>query len=134
MKSKVAFLGVLFFVLGFVACAGKTPYYLPFGKIPAANSQEIHIAKAYDFVFLNTFDAIGTLPNWVPDKTRKDEGLIHVRNTQYSRLDDSDLRMISIRIRRNDAQQTSVFLEPESRRVIGADEVLDAIRKKFNVA
>lgn len=131
MKSKLSFFGFFLAVLMVSACAGKSPY-LPFKQIPASNFQEIQVAKSYDFVFLGTFDAISLLPNWRPSKTLKDAGLIVARNIRYSRLDDSDMRVISIRIRRDNAEHTSVFLEPDSRRIIGADEVLAAIRKKFS--
>ncbi len=112
---------------------GSTPKYLPVEQIPASNFDEIHIGKPYDLVYLNTFDAVNVLPNWVPDKTLKDDGLIRLQNTQFSRLNDADNRVIHIRLRRDAARQTSVFLDPESRRVIGADEVLAAIRKKLGV-
>ena len=132
MKSKYlagVYLGCVFFV---AACA-SAPKFLPIEKIPAGNNEEIHVEKAYDFVYLNTYDAVNVLSNWVPDKTLKDEGLIRLQNTQFSRFDDSDNRTINLRVRRDTAKQTSVFLDPDSRRVIGADKVLDAVRKKLNV-
>lgn len=112
------------------ACAGASDY-LPMDKIPAGNSQEIQVNKPYDFVYLNVFDTANTLTRWTPDKTLKDEGLIRLQNTQASRLDDASLRVINVRIRRDSATQTSVFLEKDSQRVVGADGVLDAIRKRF---
>ncbi len=115
----------------FTACA-HTSDYLPIEKIPAGNNQEIHVAKAYDFVYLAAFDAINASSHWAPDLTSKDDGLIKARNTQYSRLDDSSNRIVLVRIRRDSLTQTSLYLDPGSRNVIGADEVLDAIRKKLN--
>ena len=132
MKSKYLAGVYLMLTLLVVACAGSSKY-LPLEQIPAGNNEEIHVDKAYDFVYLNTYDAVNVLSSWVPDKTLKDEGLIRLQNTQFSRFDDSDNRTINLRVRRDSAKQTSVFLDPDSRRVIGADKVLEAVRKKLNV-
>ncbi|HRK62439.1 MAG TPA: hypothetical protein PLY88_07835, partial [Candidatus Omnitrophota bacterium] len=113
-------------------CAGKSSY-LPADQVPAGNSQEILIEQPYDLVYLAVFDTVNDLTEWSPDKTLQTEGLIRLRNTQFSRFDDSDRRFIQVRIRRDGQFQTSVFLDPESRNIIGAAEVLDAIRKKFGV-
>lgn len=123
-----------FFVTAFflAACASSSPY-LPVEKIPASNSEEIHVDKAFDFVYLNVFDAANEMKTWSPTKTLKDEGLIQLRNSQFSRFDESDRREIYLRVRRDTPMKTSVFLEPDSRRVIGADEVLAAVRKKLGV-
>ena len=132
MKSKYLS-GVYLLAVFLAAGCANAPKYLPIEQIPASNYEEIHVDKPYDFVYLNTFDAVNVLPNWAPDKTLKDDGLIRLQNSQFSRLDDADNRVINLHIRRDGAKQTSVFLDPESRRVIGADEVLKAIRKKLGV-
>ncbi len=132
MRSKYLAGTYLCFALGLAACAGSQKY-LPIEQIPAGNNEEIHVAKAYDFVYLNVFDTVNALPDWAPDKTLKDEGLIRLKNTQFSRFDDSSNRVINLHIRRDSALQTSVYLDPDSRRVIGADQVLAAIRKKFSI-
>jgi|GEM_PF-2882129 len=113
-----------------MACASPS-HFLPIEKIPAGNSEEIHISKSYDFVFLSVFDAVNASDHWAPSQTLKDEGLIRLRNTQFSKIDDSSARAVDVRIRRDSLTQTSVFLDQDSRRVIGADEVLNAIRKKL---
>ena len=125
--SKRVFL-LATFVL--TACAGASSY-LPMDKIPAGNSQEVQVNKPYDFVYLSVFDTANTMTKWTPLKTLKDEGLIRLQNTQFSRLDDASLRIVNVRIRRDSSTQTSVFLEKDSQRVVGADEILDAIRKKL---
>lgn len=116
--------------LGLSACASSDKL-LPLGSVPASNNDEIIVSKPYDNVYLGVFDAVNGLSNWTPEKTLKDEGLISLKNTQFSRFDDSDNRNINLRIRRDSPKQTSVFLDPDSRRVVGADEVLLAIRKKL---
>lgn len=134
MKSKVWVGFYLSLTLFLAACAGPSSPYLPAEQVPAGNSREIRVNKAFDFVYLNTFDAVNMMPNWIPEKTIKDEGLIQLKNKEYSRFDDSDRRVINLRIRRDSPTQTSVFLEQDSQRVIGADEVLAVIRKKLGVA
>jgi hypothetical protein len=116
--------------LSLSACASSDKL-LPLGSVPATNNEEIVISKPYDFVYLSVFDVVNGLSKWTPEKTLKDEGLIALKNTQFSRFDDSDNRNIHLRIRRDNPKQTSVYLDPDSRRVIGADEVLLAIRKKL---
>ena len=125
--SKELFL-LTFFVL--TACANSSQY-LPLDKIPEGNNQEIQVNKPFDFAYLAVFDTANEMKNWTPTQTSKDEGLIQIKNTQFARFDDSNLRVVNVRIRRDSAEQTSVFLEPDSRRVVGADEILDAIRRKL---
>ncbi|HCM43157.1 MAG TPA: hypothetical protein DIS66_07605 [Candidatus Omnitrophica bacterium] len=129
---KLSVLLSLIFCFALSGCAGKSSY-LPADQVPAGNSQEILIEQPYDLVYLAVFDTVNDLTEWSPDKTLQTEGLIRLRNTQFSRFDDSDRRFIQVRIRRDGQFQTSVFLDPESRNIIGAAEVLDAIRKKFGV-
>ena len=129
---KLSVLLSLIFCFALSGCAGKSNYLLP-DQVPPGNSQEVLVEQPYDFVYLAVFDTVNDLTEWAPDKTLQTEGLIRLRNTQFSRLDDSDRRFVQIRIRRDGQFQTSVFLEPESRNIIGASDVLDAIRKKFGV-
>ena len=132
MKSKFSVVFSFLFTLGLAACAGSSAY-LPIAEIPESNRQVIQVDKAYDFVYLAVFDATNGLSGWAPLKTLKDEGLILLKNTQFSRFNDADSRVISLRIRRDSSTKTSFFLEPESQRVIGADEVMNAIRKKLGL-
>lgn len=134
MKFKFSIALFLGLSLIFAACAGKSSPYLPIEKVPASNSQEIKVEKGYDFVYLSVFDTVNNLSSWKPDKTLKEEGIIRLRNTLFSRLDDSDLRVITLHVRRDSVTQTSVYLDTNSRRVIGADEVLAAIRQKLGVS
>lgn len=128
----VTLLSLVFCVL-FSGCASKT-CCLPSDQGPASNYQEIVVEKPFDFVYLAVFDVANMLSSWVPDQTVKNEGLIRLRNTQYSRFDDSDRRTIEINIRRDDNSHTRVLLAPQSRNVIGASDVFEAIRLKLDVA
>ena len=132
MKSKFG-TGVLLLLVWAVAACASPSAYLSIEKTPASNYEEIHVDKAYDFVYLSVFDVVNALDGWTPEVTRKDEGLIRLHNTQSGRLDNSSLRAVNIRIRRDNQTQTSVFLDSDSTRVIGADEVLAAIRKKLGM-
>jgi len=123
---SVLFAGAIFFS----ACSTQSSL-IPWEQVPAGNSDEIQVEKAFDYVYLAVFDVVNELDGWAPDKTLKEEGLIRLQNTRFSRLDDSDARVIKIRIRRDSQIQTSVFLDPDSRRIIGAGDVLTAIRTKL---
>ncbi len=129
---KMSFWLSLAFALVLSGCAGKSSY-LPIAQVPASNFEEIRVAKPYDFVYLGVFDTVNELSAWNPEQTLKADGLIVLQNSQFSRFDDSDRRVLRLKIRRDSQYQTSVFLEPESRSVIGASDVLEAIRKKFGV-
>lgn len=130
MRSSIASLAFVVFLILSV-CAIKTPFV--FAEGVTSSSQEIQINKPYDFVFLAVFDTVNELPDWVPEQTYKAEGLIRIRNSQFSRFDDSSRRIVEIRIRRDSTAQTSVFLDPKSSGAIGASDVLEAIRKKLGV-
>lgn len=132
MKSRYLAGVYLLCALGMAACE-STPKYIPVEQIPAGNYAEMHVDKTYDFVYLAVFDTLNGLNSWAPDLTLKDDGLIRLHNTRFSGLDDADRRIINIRIRRDNPNQTSVFLDPDSRRVVGADDVLAMIRKKLGV-
>jgi hypothetical protein len=124
--SSLAF--VVWLVLS--VCVVK-PSFVSAELVSPATSEEVRVNKPYDFVFLAVFDTVNELPDWVPEKTVKAEGLIRLYNSQYSRLDDSSRRVLQIRIRSDSTLQTSVFLDPDYRNVIGASEVFEAIRKKL---
>ncbi len=113
-------------------CAVKTSSFAA-ETVSASNSDEVRVDKPYDFVFLAVFDTVNELPDWIPEKTLKADGLIRLYNGRFSRLDDSSRRVVQIRIRSDSKLQTSVFLDPDYRNVIGASEVFEAIRKKFGV-
>lgn len=131
MKLSISFLSfALCLVLS--VCAVKPSFVLA-EPVSSSNSEEVRVNKPYDFVFLAVFDTVNELPDWVPEKTLKAEGLIRLYNSRYSRLDDSSRRVVQIRIRSDSTLQTSVFLDPDYRNVIGASEVFEAIRKKFGV-
>lgn len=131
MRLTVLFSTFCLSVLIFGGCS-NTASYIPLEQIPASNNDVIKVEKAFDYVYLAVFDAVNELEGWSPSKTLKGEGLIYLQNARFSRLDDSSARAVGVRIQRDSQTQTSVFLEPESRRIIGADEVLAAIRKKLD--
>jgi hypothetical protein len=61
------------------------------------------------------------------DSTDKEKGTLTVRDTNFSRLDDSDLRNITFLVKRVDRDTTSVSIEPGSQKVYGGDELIKAI-------
>ena len=53
--------------------------------------------------------------------------MISVRDTNYSQLDDSDLRVITFAVKRVDRGTTAVSIEPKSQKVFGGKKLLDAV-------
>ena len=81
----------------------------------------------YDLTFLRTLDAADTHPDWEPNWTDKEKGVIHLQNTRYSSFADADKRSMVLLVRREDAGESSVRLAPESQAVVGGGEVLKLI-------
>jgi hypothetical protein len=50
-----------------------------------------------------------------------------MRDTNYSRLDDSDLRVITFVVKRVDRETTSVSIAPQSQKVFGGKKLLEAV-------
>ncbi|MDD5225578.1 MAG: hypothetical protein PHV97_00145, partial [Candidatus Omnitrophica bacterium] len=65
--------------------------------------------------------------DWELDETDKEKGILSVRDTNYSRLDDSDLRVITFQVKRVDRGTTSVSIDPKSQKVFGGKKLLDAV-------
>ncbi|OQA56502.1 MAG: hypothetical protein BWY42_00984 [Candidatus Omnitrophica bacterium ADurb.Bin277] len=85
-----------------------------------------------DLTYLRTMEAVDSRPGWELEGTDKEKGIIKVRNVQYSRLDDSDKRSLTILVRRISAARTSVALAPESQRSLGGGDMLQTIKEKLN--
>ncbi|HOG24438.1 MAG: hypothetical protein BWY44_01129 [Candidatus Omnitrophica bacterium ADurb.Bin292] len=80
-----------------------------------------------DLTYLRTTEAMETLPGWVIESTDKEKGVIAARNVEYSRLDDSDTRTVTVLVKRVDRTHTSVTLAPESQRSLSGGDMLKAI-------
>ena len=98
------------------------------GKMFPPNDAVLVYKLPYDRTFLKVVEAVDGRGNWVLTTTDMDKGSISIRDTNYSRLDDADLRVITFIVKRVDRNTTSVFIEPKSQQVYGGDKLLTAIR------
>ncbi len=120
MKNMLAVLSVLILSLGLVGCNTV-------GEVLPPNDQVLVYKLPYDLTYLRTLDALDSVGTWELEETDKERGLITVRDTNYSRLDDSDLRTVTFLVKRVDRETTSVSIDPDSQKVYGGQKLLDAV-------
>ena len=96
------------------------------GKVLPPNDEVLTYKLSYDKTYLRTMEALDS-GTWQLDETDKERGIITVRDTNYSRLDDSDLRVITFLVKRVDRETTSVSIDPKSQKVFGGKKLLDAV-------
>jgi hypothetical protein len=97
------------------------------GKVLPPNDEVLVYKLPYDLTYLRTLDVLTTIGHWQLEETDKEKGFINVRDMNYSRFDDSDRRVITFVIKRVDRETTSVSIDPNSQKVFGGKELLDAI-------
>ena len=97
------------------------------GKVLPPNDEVLVYKLPYDLTYLRTMEALNSVENWELEETDKERGSIRVRDTNYSRLDDSDMRVIVFLVKRVDRGTTSVSIDPESQKVFGGKKLLEAI-------
>jgi MFS superfamily sulfate permease-like transporter len=120
MKNIFAIVFILMFALGLAACNTV-------GEVLPPNDQVLVYKLPYDLTYLRTLDALDSVGTWELEETDKERGLITVRDTNYSRLDDSDLRTVTFLVKRVDRETTSVSIDPDSQKVYGGKKLLDAV-------
>jgi len=97
------------------------------GKMLPANDRVLVYDLPYDLTYLRTMETLDGHGNWQLADTDKEQGTLSVRDTNYSRLDDSDCRVIKFLVKHVGRNRTSVSIDPDSQKVIGGDKLLDAI-------
>ncbi len=97
------------------------------GKVLPPNDEVLVYPLSYDLTYLRTMEAVDGFKSWELEDTDKEKGLLSVRDTNYSRLDDSDKRVVKFEIRRVDRGTTSVSIAPESQKVFGGADLLKVI-------
>jgi hypothetical protein len=105
------------------------------GGVLPPNDEVLVYKLPYDLTYLRTMEALNSVGSWELEETDKEKGLISVRDTNYSRLDDSDLRVITFVVKRVDRGTTSVFISPEnpkSQKIFGGKKLLEAIGEALN--
>ena len=111
---------ILMLSLGLVGCNTV-------GKMLPPNDRVLVYPLPYDLTYLRTMEILDTTSDWQLEETDKEKGTIRVRDTNYSRFDDSDLRVITFLVKRVDRGTTSVSIEPESQKVLGGKKLLEAV-------
>ena len=99
------------------------------GKVLPPNDEVLVFKLPYDLTYLRTMEALDATGHWQLEATDKEKGTLSVRDTNYSRLDDSDLRVITFWVKRVDLGTTTVSIDPETQKVYGGKELLEAIGK-----
>ncbi|MFH0984668.1 MAG: hypothetical protein V1882_03935 [Candidatus Omnitrophota bacterium] len=97
------------------------------GEVLPPNDAVLVYKLPYDLTYLRTLEALNDAQHWQLEETDKERGFISVRDTNYSRLDDSDLRVITFVIKRVDQQTSSVSIDPQSQKVFGGKKLLELI-------
>ena len=97
------------------------------GEVLPPNDEVLVYPLPYDLTYLRTMEALDGQGHWQLEETDKEKGLISVRDTNYSRLDDADLRVITFTVKRVDRGTTSVSIDPKSQKVFGGAELMKAV-------
>ena len=97
------------------------------GKVLPPNDEVLVYKLPYDLTYLRTMEALNSVGTWELEETDKERGVISVRDTNYSNLDDSDLRVITFVVKRVDRGTSSVSIDTKSQKVFGGKKLLEAI-------
>ena len=97
------------------------------GKVLPPNDEVLVYKLPYDLTYLRTMEALDAQGSWQLEETDKEKGIISVRDTNYSNLDDSDLRVITFVVKRVDRGTSSVSIDTKSQKVFGGKKLLEAI-------
>ena len=120
MKYILSIALILVLCLGFSACNTV-------GEILPPNDEVLVYQLPYDLTYLRTMEALDDHGSWQLEETDKEKGVISVRDTNYSRLDDADKRVITFQVKRVDRGTTSVSIAPDSQKVYGGAELMKAV-------
>ena len=120
MKNILVAVLVLMLGLSFVGCNTV-------GEVLPPNDEVLVYKLPYDLTYLRTMEALNSVGTWELEETDKERGTLSVRDTNYSRLDDSDLRVIDFVVKRVDRGTTSVSIDPKSQKVFGGKKLLETI-------
>jgi len=108
------------------ACASNRKPFLP------VHDEVLVYPLAYDLTYLRTMDALMAVEGWDLEVTDKENGLIRVRNMDYTGLDNSDQRTATFILKRLNVRETSVELAPDSQQILGAGTLIKAVSAQLN--
>lgn len=120
MKKIFAALFITLICSGLTGCATSK-------KVLPLHDEVLTYELPYDLTYLRTLDALNAQDGWQLEETDKEKGKIRIRNVQYTRMNDSDLRTLTFIVTRIDRKHTSVALAPESQRTLSGGDMLKAI-------
>jgi hypothetical protein len=120
MNNLSKFVLILILGLGLAGCNTVA-------KVLPPNDEVLPYKLPYDLTYLRTAEALNSVENWQLEETDKERGIIRVRDMNYSRLDDSDMRVIDFVIKRVDPETTSVSIAKESQKVLGGKKLLEVV-------
>ena len=120
MKLFTSLILMIALAFGFSACNTV-------GKVLPPNDEVLVYQLPYDLTYLRTMEALDDHGSWQLEETDKEKGIISVRDTNYSNLDDADKRVITFQVKRVDRGTSSVSIVPDSQKVYGGAELLKAI-------
>ena len=97
------------------------------GKVLPPNDEVLVYPLSYDLTYLRTMEAVDGRETWKLEETDKEKGIITVRDTNYSSLNDSDKRVITFQVKRLDRGMSSVSIAPDSQKVFGGADLMKAV-------
>ena len=120
-----SFLMLLVMTSGFYGCREKS------SLLPSWDEVLVY-PLPYDLTYLRTMEAADSHPDWELDYTEKGTGMIKIHNQRYSSFADADLRYATLIVKRLEYNKSSVEFAPNSRAVVGGDEILKLIKKALS--
>ena len=98
-------------------------------KVLPKHDEVLIYSLPYDLTYLRTLNAVQSLPDWELEDTEKENGIIRVRNMslKLNSPEDTDYRSVTFLVKRISGEETSVQLMPDSQRVLGVGDLLEAI-------
>jgi hypothetical protein len=126
LKSLGTLFSVIILSTSLTACISHPKALLP------VHDEVLVYQLPYDLTYLRTLDSLMGVPGWDLEVTDKENGLIRVRNVDYTGLDNSDQRVAEFILKRVNRSQTSIELSKKSQQVLGAGDLIKAISAQLN--
>lgn len=120
MKNILTTLVIAILTLGFAGCNSV-------GEVLPPNDEVLVYKLPYDLAYLRTMEALDNHGSWQLDQTDKENGILSVKDTNFSRLDDSDRRVVQFLIKRVDRNTTSISIDPDSQKIYGGADLLKSV-------
>ena len=123
--NKNNILAIIFLLLFSFGCKREEAVLQPHDEV-------LVYSLPMDLAFLRVVEAAEVHPDWEPDWTDKEKGIIHLRNVRYSSFADADRREATLLVQHRGPEGITIQLDPQSQSVVGGDEILNLIRKALS--